>query len=66
VEVNEEGTEAAAVTTVVMEAAAIMEPIKPFEMIVGRPFFFAIGDSETRSLLFMGLVYEPAGQGGGK
>lgn len=64
VEVNEEGTEAAAVTTVWMKSAAIMQPIEPFEMLVNRPFFFVIGDSETQSILFMGLVYDPAGQGG--
>ena len=38
VDVNEEGTEAAAVTTVMMRSLAIMEPVKPFEMIVDRPF----------------------------
>lgn len=65
VEVNEEGTEAAAVTTVTMRAMAIMEPVKPFEMIVNRPFFFVIGDRETQSILFMGLVFNPAGQNGG-
>ncbi len=61
VEVNEEGTEAAAVTTVAVRASAIMRPIKPFEMIVDRPFFFVIGDSQTQSVLFMGLMYDPAG-----
>ena len=65
VEVNEEGTEAAAVTTVTMRAASLMEPLKPFEMIVNRPFFFVIGDSATQSILFMGVVYDPARQGGG-
>ena len=65
VEVNEEGTEAAAVTTVVMRSAAIMQPIEPFEMIVDRPFFFVIEDSETQSVLFMGMVYDTAEQGGG-
>jgi serpin B len=65
VEVNEEGTEAAAVTTVEMEGMAIMKPIKPFEMIVDRPFFFVIEDDKTQSILFMGMVYDPAGQGGG-
>ncbi len=65
VEVNEEGTEAAAVTTVTMKSMAIMKPIKPFEMIVDRPFFFVIGDNETQSILFMGVVNDPAGQGGG-
>ena len=65
VEVNEEGTEAAAVTTGVMVAGIAMEPPKPFEMIVDRPFFFVIGDDKTQSILFMGVVYEPAGQGEG-
>jgi serpin B len=64
VEVNEEGTEAAAVTTVGMKSSAIRKPIEPFEMMVDRPFFFVIGDGETQSILFMGMVYDPAGQGG--
>jgi serpin B len=63
VEVNEEGTEAAAVTTVVMKSMAIMQPIQPFKMVVNRPFFFVIGDNQTQAILFMGLVYDPAGQG---
>jgi serine protease inhibitor len=66
VEVNEEGTEAAAVTTVTMESWGIMKPLQPFEMIVDRPFFFVISDRETQSILFMGLVNDPAGPGGGK
>ena len=62
VDVNEEGTEAAAVTTVTMESMAIMKPMRPFEMIVDRPFVFVIGDDSTKSILFMGVVYDPAGQ----
>jgi serpin B len=65
VEVNEEGTEAAAVTTVVMKSLAIREPMKSFKMIVDRPFFFMIGDDSTKSILFMGVVHDPAGQGKG-
>ena len=66
VEVNEEGTEAAAVTTVVMVGSmAPINPPKPFEMIVDRPFLFVIGDDSTKSILFMGVIYDPAGQGGG-
>ena len=65
VEVNEEGTEAAAVTTVTMTTAAMFRPEKPFEMIVDRPFLFVIGDDQTKSILFMGVIYDPAGQGGG-
>ncbi|MGO8836774.1 MAG: serpin family protein [Limisphaerales bacterium] len=63
VDVNEEGTEAAAVTMVNMVGAIAMNPLKPFEMIVDRPFFFVIEDSETQSILFMGTVYDPTGQG---
>jgi serpin B len=64
VDVNEEGTEAAAVTTVRMTALAMMEPLRSFEMIVDRPFFFVIGDRETQSILFMGIISEPANAGG--
>lgn len=61
VEVNEEGTEAAAVTAVHMVALSMrpIKPPRPFEMIVDRPFFFAICDDETKSILFMGSIEEP-------
>ena len=53
VEVNEEGTEAAAVTVVVGVES------EPPSFIVDRPFFFAIYDDKTKSMLFMGIVVEP-------
>lgn len=53
VEVNEEGTEAAAVTVVVGIESA------PPSFIVDRPFFFAIHDERTKTILFMGIVVEP-------
>jgi serine protease inhibitor len=57
VEVGEEGTEAAAVTTIGFTASAIvMNPVKPFEMIVDRPFLFTIVDARTEMILFMGVV----------
>jgi serpin B len=59
VDVNEEGTEAAAVTTVTMTALAVMRPVPPFEMIVNRPFFFVIADHSTGMILFMGIVNDP-------
>ena len=59
VDVNEEGTEAAAVTTVGIRAMAIMEPVERFTMILDRPFFFVISDANTGSILFMGVVNEP-------
>jgi serpin B len=63
VEVNEEGTEAAAVTTVTMSNSAMPAPQKVFKMIVDRPFVFVIGDDSTKSILFTGVIYDPAGQG---
>ncbi len=58
VEVNEEGTEAAATTsTGIVAVSAPAE--KPFEMIVNRPFFCAIRDNQTGSVLFMGSIMEP-------
>jgi serpin B len=59
VEVNEEGTEAAAATVAVMTLTA-MPPMRPFEMIVDRPFLFVIADNVTHAILFVGLVYDPA------
>ena len=56
-EVNEEGTEAAAATAVEMTRSLSRDP--PFSMIVDRPFFCAIRDDDTGSLLFMGSIMEP-------
>jgi len=58
-EVNEEGTEAAAVTSVEMRATSAMRPRDAFRMIVDRPFFCAIRDNKTGSLLFMGSITDP-------
>jgi serine protease inhibitor len=58
IEVNEEGTEAAASTSVgIATLSAPTEP--PFQMVVDRPFFAAIRDNETGTVLFMGRVVEP-------
>jgi serine protease inhibitor len=62
VEVNEEGTEAAAATQVAVALTSAMPTARPFQMIVDRPFFFAIEDSATHSLLFMGLINDPVSQ----
>ena len=65
VDVNEEGTEAAAVTVVGVRAAGIMmPPPNRFTMTLDRSFFFVISDTETGSILFMGIVNDPvAGEG---
>jgi serpin B len=58
VEVNEEGTEAAATTSVGIVATSL--PVnQPFRMIVDRPFFCAIRDNQTGSILFMGSILDP-------
>ena len=58
VEVNEEGTEAAAVTSVGVVATSAVAP-PPIPFIVDRPFFFAIRDNQTKTVLFMGVLMEP-------
>jgi serine protease inhibitor len=57
--VDEEGSEAAAVTTTGVRAAAV-RPEQPFQMIVDRPFFCAIEDRRSGALLFVGAIYDPA------
>ncbi|MFY9221611.1 MAG: serpin family protein [Blastocatellia bacterium] len=57
VEVNEEGTEAAAVTSV--SFGNLTSVSFPFEMVVDRPFFCSIVDEKTKTILFMGTIYEP-------
>jgi serpin B len=59
VEVNEEGTEAAAVTSVEMRTTSIQQPRERFSMKVDRPFFFAIRDNQTGAVLFMGSILDP-------
>jgi serine protease inhibitor len=57
--VDEEGTEAAAATSVGMRAmAARIEPA-PFHMVVDRPFFVAIRDERNGQVLFTGIISKP-------
>jgi serpin B len=58
-DVNEEGTEAAAATSVEMRVTSAMRPQKEFRMIVDRPFFFAIRDNQSGAVLFVGSVLDP-------
>jgi serine protease inhibitor len=58
--VDEEGSEAAAVTTTGIRATAVARPEQPFRMIVDRPFFCAIEDRRSGALLFVGAIYDPA------
>jgi serine protease inhibitor len=58
-EVNEEGTEAAAATSVGIVATSLRDEPEPFRMIVDRPFFCAIRDNQTGNVLFMGSIIDP-------
>ncbi len=57
VKVNEEGTEAAAVTSVEMRLTSV-GPM----MIMDRPFIFFIRDHQAGNLLFMGITADPVYQ----
>ena len=59
VEVNEEGTEAAAVTSVGLTVFGTADPPQRFTFIADRPFLMAIRDAQTGAILFMGAVIEP-------
>lgn len=58
VSVDEEGTEAAAATAVIIKIVALPEP--PVEVIVDRPFIFFIRDLRTGAIVFFGRVLNPA------
>ncbi|MGA3160497.1 MAG: serpin family protein [Terracidiphilus sp.] len=61
IDVNEEGTEAAAVTAVVMIATAMYEPNRPPPIVfcADHPFIFLIRDNRSGGILFMGRVTDP-------
>jgi len=59
VEVNEEGTEAAAATSVGVSVTSFEPPSERFRMVVDRPFFCAIRDDQTGTILFLGAINNP-------
>jgi serine protease inhibitor len=59
VDVNEEGTEAAASTSVGVSITSARQPRERFSFVADRPFLMAIRDSQTGAILFMGAVMEP-------
>jgi serpin B len=56
VRVDEEGTEAAAVTSVEIGATSVPQT---FVMTVDRPFLFVISDAHSGTLLFVGKIVDP-------
>ncbi len=58
VSVDEEGTEAAAATAVVMGIESA--PMLAFEVTFDRPFYYVIYDHPTDTILFMGRMVDPS------
>lgn len=56
IKVNEEGTEAAAVTSVGIDVTSV--PLLPV-VVLNRPFLFAIREKATNSVLFIGQMMDP-------
>lgn len=59
VEVNEEGSEAAAVTSVGVRLTSVRPESRPFIMRLDRPFVFAIMNSAANDILFAGRIAAP-------
>jgi serine protease inhibitor len=59
VEVNEVGTEAAAVTSIGIRTTSAEMPKSPFTMKVDRPFLCILRDDQTGAILFMGAIVNP-------
>jgi len=60
-QVDEEGTMAAAVTVVNLRAMArVVSPVHPFCMRVNRPFILVIADKQDGSFLFLGKIENPS------
>jgi serpin B len=57
IEVNEEGTEAAAATAVVVQAES--EPARQPDFIANKPFMFILRDRISNCILFIGKVKDP-------
>jgi len=58
-DVDEEGTEAAAATAVMLASFDACAPTKRPSFYVDRPFLFAVVDAATRTVLFLGRVEDP-------
>ena len=56
VSVDEEGTEAAAATGVVVSITSLPQPA---ELVIDRPFLFLIRHNQTGTILFVGRVLDP-------
>jgi serpin B len=61
IELDEKGTEAAAVTSVEMVLTSVGGGGSTIPVKINRPFLFLIQEQDTEAILFMGQVYHPEG-----
>jgi serine protease inhibitor len=61
IDVDESGTEAAAATAIVMDGGAA--PGEPITLVVDRPFLFALRDTATGAIVFLGRITDPSAAG---
>lgn len=61
VDVNEEGTEAAAATGIAVGATSFVVPQEPAVFRADHPFVFLIRDNRSGSILFLGRLVNPEG-----
>jgi len=60
VDVNEEGTEAAAATAVGMAAGGMPMPEKIVPFVANKPFLYLIRDTRSKEVLFVGRLIDPS------
>ena len=58
IDVDEKGTEAAAATAVVMGRTSL--PVTSVTLTVDHPFLFALRDTESGAVLFLGRIVDPS------
>jgi serpin B len=59
IDVNEAGSEAAAVTIAVVAPKGAPSNQEPIEMSFDHPFLFVIRDTNTGTILFIGQLMQP-------
>lgn len=60
IDLNEEGTEAAAATALTMRAGAAMRQAEPVPFVADHPFLYMIRDNRTGGILFIGRLADPS------
>ncbi|KAL1187710.1 putative non-inhibitory serpin-Z5 [Cardamine amara subsp. amara] len=62
IEIDEEGTEAAAATTAQLSVIGLRAPVvrPPIDFVADHPFLFLIREDQTGTVLFAGQIFDPS------